>query len=149
MFDPCWIQFFRLFRYRGVYLGLEGLKLDENDATNSFLMLPMARNGLKWPFKSHLRPIKTHKKIIFFGEHMYFSTVLEADLSPHLNGTTINISCRSPDVGHITRTYEMSRPSASRRPLGGPNIQYDYIRGNHMKNHMKNHIENHIKIAVK
>ena len=37
---------------------LGGLKLDEIDAANSFLMLLMARNGLKWPFKIHLRPIK-------------------------------------------------------------------------------------------
>ena len=40
--------------------GLGGLKLDEIDATNSFLMLLMARNGLKWPFKGHLRPVKNH-----------------------------------------------------------------------------------------
>ena len=33
--------------------GLGGLKLDEIDATNSFLMLPMARYSLKWPFKGH------------------------------------------------------------------------------------------------
>ena len=32
--------------------GLGGLKLDEIDAANSFLMLPMARNGLKWPVKT-------------------------------------------------------------------------------------------------
>ena len=37
---------------------LRGLKLDEIDATNSFLMLLMARNGLKWLFKGHLRPVK-------------------------------------------------------------------------------------------
>ena len=29
--------------------GLGGLKLDEIDAANSFLMLPMARNSSKWP----------------------------------------------------------------------------------------------------
>ena len=29
--------------------GLEGLKLHEIDAANSFPMLPIARNGLKWP----------------------------------------------------------------------------------------------------
>ena len=28
---------------------LGGPKLDEIDAANSFLMLPMARNGFKWP----------------------------------------------------------------------------------------------------
>ena len=38
--------------------GLGGLKLDEIDATNSFLMLLMARYSLKWPFKSRLRPYK-------------------------------------------------------------------------------------------
>ena len=37
---------------------LGGLNLDEIDATIAFLMLPMARNGLKWPFKTHLRPVK-------------------------------------------------------------------------------------------
>ena len=35
--------------------GLGGLKLDEIDAANSFLMLPMARNGSTWPF---IRPVK-------------------------------------------------------------------------------------------
>ena len=38
-----------------IFVGLRslgGLKLDEIDATNSFLMLLMARNGLKWPFKA-------------------------------------------------------------------------------------------------
>ena len=47
--------FFVGFRARGA---LGGLKLDEIDAANSFLMLLMARNGLKWPFKGHLRPVK-------------------------------------------------------------------------------------------
>ena len=28
------------------------LNLDEIDAANSFLMLPMPRNGLKWPVKT-------------------------------------------------------------------------------------------------
>ena len=42
--------FFVGFRARGA---LGGLKLDEIDATNSFLMLPMARYSLKWPFKAH------------------------------------------------------------------------------------------------
>ena len=37
---------------------LGGLKLEEIDATNSFLMLLMARNGLKWSFKGHLRSAK-------------------------------------------------------------------------------------------
>ena len=32
--------------------GLGGLNLDEIDAANSFLRLPMARNGLEWPFKT-------------------------------------------------------------------------------------------------
>ena len=32
--------------------GLGGLKLDEIEAANSFPMLPMARNGLKWPVMS-------------------------------------------------------------------------------------------------
>ena len=31
---------------------LGGLKMDEIDAANSFLMLPMARNGFKWPVKT-------------------------------------------------------------------------------------------------
>ena len=30
--------------------GLGGLDLDECDVANSFLMLPMARTGFKWPF---------------------------------------------------------------------------------------------------
>ena len=42
--------FFVAFQARGA---LGGLKLDEIDATNSFLMLPMARYSLKWPFKGH------------------------------------------------------------------------------------------------
>ena len=37
---------------------LGGLKLDEIDAANSFLMLLMARNSLKWSFKTHFRPVK-------------------------------------------------------------------------------------------
>ena len=37
---------FDLFEAQG---GLEGLKLDEIEAANSFLMLPMARTGSKWP----------------------------------------------------------------------------------------------------
>ena len=37
------------FRGLGGPGGLGGLKLDEIDAANSFLMLPMARNGFKWP----------------------------------------------------------------------------------------------------
>ena len=41
--------FFVGFPARGA---LGGLKLDEIDATSSFLMLPMARNGLKWPVKT-------------------------------------------------------------------------------------------------
>ena len=36
--------------------GLGGLKLDEIDAANSFLMLPMARNGLKWPVMNQFFP---------------------------------------------------------------------------------------------
>ena len=56
IFDPCWTQIFRLFPYRGVYWGLGGLRLDEIDATNSFVMLLMARYSLKWQFKGHLRP---------------------------------------------------------------------------------------------
>ena len=50
--------------------GSWGLKLDEIDAANSFLMLPMARNGFKWPLKTHLRPgkhsFKKYKNLIFF-----------------------------------------------------------------------------------
>ena len=33
--------------------GLGGFKLNEIDAANSFLMLPMARNGFKWPVKTN------------------------------------------------------------------------------------------------
>ena len=42
--------------------GLVGLKLDEIDAANSFPMLPMARNGLKRPFKTHQKSIKNLRK---------------------------------------------------------------------------------------
>ena len=35
--------------------GLGGLKPDEIDAANSFLMLPMARNGFKRPVKTSQR----------------------------------------------------------------------------------------------
>ena len=38
--------------------GLGGLKLGEIDAANSFLMLPMAWNGLKRPVKISQKPIK-------------------------------------------------------------------------------------------
>ena len=51
--------FFVGFPARGA---LGGLKLDEIDATNSFMMLPMPRNGFKWPFKGHLRSYKNQKK---------------------------------------------------------------------------------------
>ena len=44
--------------------GLEGLKLDEIDAANSFLMLPMARNALSWPILNQLFPSKTITKRI-------------------------------------------------------------------------------------
>ena len=37
------------FGARGV---LRGLELDEIDAAISFLMLPMPRDGLKWPLKA-------------------------------------------------------------------------------------------------
>ena len=43
------------------FRAIGGLKLDEIDATNSFLMLLMARNGLKRPFQGHLRPVKNRK----------------------------------------------------------------------------------------
>ena len=44
--------------------GLAGLKLDEIDAANSFLMLPMARNASKWPVNTSFRPVKIDKKHI-------------------------------------------------------------------------------------
>ena len=47
-----------IFYSQGPPGGLGGLKLDEIDATNSFLTLLMAENGFKWPLKSHLRPVK-------------------------------------------------------------------------------------------
>ena len=37
-----------------------GIKLDEICTPNPFLMLLMARDGLQWPFKGHLRPLKIH-----------------------------------------------------------------------------------------
>ena len=46
---PVFLTDFAIFEARE---GLGGLKLDEIDAANSFLMLPMARNGLKWPVKT-------------------------------------------------------------------------------------------------
>ena len=52
MLGPTWIKN-RLFF---MILGLGGLKLDEIDATNSFLMLLMARYSLKWPLEAHFRP---------------------------------------------------------------------------------------------
>ena len=46
---------------------LGGLKLDEIDAANSFLMLPMARNGFKWPVKTS----KKINKILYFLQYDY------------------------------------------------------------------------------
>ena len=43
--------------------------MDEFDAANSFLMLPMAQNGLKWPVKTSQKPIqisKKHRKTMIF-----------------------------------------------------------------------------------
>ena len=54
---------------------LGGLKLDEIDATNSFLMLPMVQTGLKWPFKGHLNPVKNHQKIIKLSKNRIFDRV--------------------------------------------------------------------------
>ena len=45
--------------------GLGGLKLDEIDAANSFPMLPMARNGLKWPVMSPFFPYFSHMFLMF------------------------------------------------------------------------------------
>ena len=39
---------------------ITGIKLDEICTPNPFLTLPMARSGLKWPFKGHSRPVKNH-----------------------------------------------------------------------------------------
>ena len=50
--------------------GLEGLKLDEIEAANSFPMLPMARNGLKWPVMSPSVPYFPH---IFPRNFQYLS----------------------------------------------------------------------------
>ena len=41
---------------------LGGLKLDEIDAANSFLMLPMARKGSKWPLRDKSRPAENQSK---------------------------------------------------------------------------------------
>ena len=49
MFHVFFMIFFNMFE---AWEGLEGLKLDEIEAANSFPMLPMARNGLKWPVMS-------------------------------------------------------------------------------------------------
>ena len=40
--------------------GLGGLELDEIEAANSFPMLPMVRNGLKWPVMSPFVPYVSH-----------------------------------------------------------------------------------------
>ena len=45
--------------------GLRGLKLDEIDDANSFLMLPMARNGLKWPVKANFSRKKNNHETDF------------------------------------------------------------------------------------
>ena len=65
---------------------LGGLKLDEIDATNSFLMLLMARNGLKWPFKNHLRPNKNHKKSQNCEKNGHET---DLEMSPRPLGTTV------------------------------------------------------------
>ena len=41
--------------------GLEGLKLDEIEAANPFLTLPMAKNGLQWPVISQNFPQDSHR----------------------------------------------------------------------------------------
>ena len=41
--------------------GLRGLKLDETDAANPFLTLPMAKNGLKRPVISQNFPQDSHR----------------------------------------------------------------------------------------
>ena len=38
--------------------GLGKLKMDEIDAANSFLRLPMVRNGLKWPVETNQKSVK-------------------------------------------------------------------------------------------
>ena len=59
---------------------ITGIKLDEICTPNPFLMLLMARNGLKWPFKGHLRPVKNHvdhhifQLITAFHWKIYIST---------------------------------------------------------------------------
>ena len=40
--------------------GLEGLKLDETDAANSFLRLPMARNSPKLPLRDQSGSVENH-----------------------------------------------------------------------------------------
>ena len=56
-------MFFVVFLY---FWALLGLKLDEIDAANSFLMLPKAPNGSKWPGKTDSKPIKMRRQPIFF-----------------------------------------------------------------------------------
>ena len=52
------MMFLVFFPFKGPPRGLGSLKLDEIDAANSFLMLLMARNCLKWSFKNHFRQVK-------------------------------------------------------------------------------------------
>ena len=49
IFSPKWLQM----ALGEAWGGLGGLKLDEIDAANSILRLPMSRNGFKWPVKTN------------------------------------------------------------------------------------------------
>ena len=56
--------------------GLGELELDEIDAANSFLMLPMARNGLKWPVVSPFVPQFSHNFLMISKDFHMISVVV-------------------------------------------------------------------------
>ena len=55
---------------------ITGIKLDEICTPNPFLMLLMARNGLKLPFKGHLRPVKHH---VGWGRRCWWERIVLVD----------------------------------------------------------------------
>ena len=65
---------------------ITGIKLDEICTPNPFLMLLMARNGLKWPFKSHLRPVKNQKNPKFRKKYGHET---DLEMSPGPLGTKV------------------------------------------------------------
>ena len=49
------------------------LKLDQIDVANSFLRLPMARNGSKWLLRDQLRPEENQSKTSLYKPEIYGS----------------------------------------------------------------------------